>query len=86
MNTELVLDLHLHSRFSRAVSPRMTLPNMYVWGRKKGINILSVADFTHPVWMNEITSMLDEVQEGIYRLKNEDQVKIVNLHFLRGRF
>lgn len=68
---ELVLDLHLHSRFSRAVSPRMNLPNMYLWGRKKGINVLSVADFTHPIWFREVSSQLEEFQPGIYKLKDQ---------------
>lgn len=67
---ELVLDLHLHSRFSRAVSPRMNLSNMYIWGRKKGINILSIADFTHPVWFHEAKAQLEEFQPGIYKLKD----------------
>ena len=69
---ELVLDLHLHSRFSRAVSPRMNLQNMYLWGRKKGINILSVSDFTHPIWFKEAENLLEEVQSGIYKLKDTD--------------
>ncbi len=68
---ELVLDLHLHSCFSRAVSPRMNLSNMYSWGKKKGIHILSVADFTHPVWFKEIRSQLDEFSPGIFTLKNK---------------
>lgn len=69
---ELVLDLHLHSRFSRAVSLRMNLQNMYIWGRKKGINILSVADFTHPIWFREAQNSLEEISpdSGIYRLKD----------------
>lgn len=72
---ELVLDLHIHSRFSRAVSPRMNLQNMYVWGRKKGINVLSVTDFTHPVWFREAQSQLEEVNPGIYRLKDRSRVE-----------
>lgn len=72
---ELVIDLHLHSRFSRAVSPRMNLKNMYLWGRKKGLNILSIADFTHPVWFRETYSQLEEYSEGIYKLKDEELVK-----------
>ncbi len=71
---ELVLDLHLHSRFSRAVSPQMNLQNMYIWGRKKGINILTVADFTHPVWFREAQSQLEEINSGIYRLKDRKMV------------
>lgn len=72
---ELVLDLHLHSRFSRAVSPRMNLINMYIWGRKKGINVLSVTDFTHPVWFKEACSQLAEKNEGIYTLKSEAEIE-----------
>ncbi len=68
---ELVLDLHIHSRFSRAVSQKMNLTNMYIWGRKKGINILSVADFTHPIWFREAQSQLEEINSGIYRLKDK---------------
>jgi len=72
---ELVLDLHIHSRFSRAVSPKMNLTNMYLWGRKKGINVLSVTDFTHPVWLKEAKAALEEVNSGVYKLKNEANVE-----------
>lgn len=72
---ELVLDLHLHSRFSRAVSPRMNLQNMYIWGRKKGINVLSVTDFTHPMWFREAAAQLTEKNPGIYTLKSEEQIE-----------
>jgi DNA helicase-2/ATP-dependent DNA helicase PcrA len=48
----------------------MNLQNMYIWGRKKGINILSVADFTHPVWFREARTLLEEINPGIYRLKD----------------
>lgn len=73
---ELVLDLHLHSRFSRAVSPRMNLPNMYLWGRKKGINVLSVTDFTHPIWFREARNFLTEHATGVYKLKDSEAQKI----------
>lgn len=71
---ELVIDLHLHSRFSRAVSQRMNLQNMYVWGKKKGLNVLSIADFTHPLWFKETRALLLEENEGIYKLKSEKEV------------
>lgn len=73
---ELVIDLHLHSRFSRAVSSRMNLQNMYIWGRKKGLNVLSIADFTHPLWYKETRLQLEEANEGIYRLKREKQIEL----------
>lgn len=72
---ELVIDLHLHSRFSRAVSQRMNLQNMYIWGRKKGLNVLSIADFTYPLWFKETKAQLEETQEGIYRLKREKEIE-----------
>lgn len=72
---ELVIDLHLHSRFSRAVSQKMNLQNMYIWGRKKGLNVLSIADFTYPLWFKETKAQLEESGEGIYRLKREKQIE-----------
>jgi uncharacterized protein (TIGR00375 family) len=53
----------------------MNLQNMYVWGRKKGLNVLSVADFTYPLWFKETKAQLEESGEGIYRLKREKQVE-----------
>lgn len=65
-----VADLHLHSRFSRAVSQNMTVPTMARYAKTKGIDILTASDFTHPVWFKEIKSQLEEVHPGIYRLKD----------------
>lgn len=72
---EFVLDLHLHSRFSRAVSSRMNLQNMHIWGRKKGLNVLSIADFTFPLWFKETKAQLEEAGEGIYNLKQEKEIE-----------
>ncbi len=71
---ELVIDLHLHSRFSRAVSQKMNLANMFLWGRMKGLGLLSVSDFTHPIWLREAKAQLKEVNSGIYTLKNEKEL------------
>jgi len=69
---QYVTDLHLHSKYSRAVSPQMTLPVMAAYARQKGLDVLTAADFTHPVWFKEIQSQLVEAEEGLYKLKNED--------------
>lgn len=71
---ELVIDLHLHSRFSRAVSNRMNLANMYVWGKKKGLNVISIADFTYPLWYKETKALLIEESEGVYFLKRKKEL------------
>jgi len=67
-----VADLHLHSKYSRAVSPQMTLSVMAQYARQKGIDILTAADFTHPVWFKEISSQLEDAEEGLYELKVEN--------------
>jgi len=66
---QFVADLHLHSKYSRAVSQNMVLPIMAEWGRKKGIDVLSTGDWTHPLWLREIGSQLEEKGEGLYGLK-----------------
>ncbi|GIW62117.1 MAG: helicase UvrD [Patescibacteria group bacterium] len=77
----VVADLHLHSKYSRAVSSQMTFPVMAQFALEKGINILSSSDWTHPLWMKEIKTLLEESAEGLYRLqKGTDAVK--NVHFL----
>src|SRR5579864_6810557 len=76
-----VADLHLHSKYSRAVSPQMTLSVMASYARQKGIDILTASDFTHPVWFKEIQSQLVEATEGLYRLK-DDQKDAKEIYFM----
>lgn len=45
---------------------------MAQWGKKKGIGILSTGDWTHPLWLREIRSQLDEAGEGLYKLKMQN--------------
>lgn len=66
---ELISDLHLHSRYSRAVSQDMTLPKIGEWARVKGIDLVGTSDFTHPLWIREAKALLGEAGEGVYRLK-----------------
>ena len=63
-----VADLHIHSKYSRAVSQAMMLPEMEKWAVKKGIDVLSAADFTHPLWFRELKSQLVGSGEGVYEL------------------
>jgi uncharacterized protein (TIGR00375 family) len=69
---EFVADLHLHSKYSRAVSKEMNLYNMALWGTKKGLDILSATDWTHPLWFREIKEELVEDTPGLFKLKNKD--------------
>jgi uncharacterized protein (TIGR00375 family) len=69
---ELVADLHLHSKYSRAVSQQMVLPIMAQWAAVKGINLLGTGDFTHPLWFREIKGLLEE-ENGVFKLKGEEK-------------
>jgi len=66
---QVVADLHLHSKYSRAVSREMVLPIMAEWGEKKGIDLLATADWTHPLWFKELETQLEEDGEGIFKVK-----------------
>jgi uncharacterized protein (TIGR00375 family) len=65
---QAVADLHLHSKYSRAVSPQMILPTMSQVALEKGLRLLTASDWTHPVWFKEISALLEEVGEGVYKL------------------
>jgi uncharacterized protein (TIGR00375 family) len=67
---KFILDLHIHSKYSRACSKELTLPNIAKYCEKKGIQVVVTGDFTHPAWAKHIREELVEDSGGIYRLKN----------------
>ncbi|TSC53856.1 MAG: UvrD/REP helicase, partial [Microgenomates group bacterium LiPW_16] len=67
----IIADLHLHSKYSRAVSQEMVLPQIATWAQKKGIGLVGTGDWTHPLWLREIKANLEEVAPGLYALKGE---------------
>lgn len=68
---EIIADLHLHSKYSRAVSQKMVVPQIARWAKRKGINLVATADWTHPLWLRELKENLEEVGEGVFRYKDE---------------
>ena len=77
---KFVTDLHLHSKYSRAVSQDMVLPKMAEWAKMKGIDVLACGDFTHPFWFDQLKNELCEAGKGLYKLKST-----VNSSQLTGR-
>lgn len=69
---EYIVDIHLHSKYSRSVSRDMNLEEMSAWGDKKGIEVLACADFTHPAWYAELKKKLMPQKNGLYKLKNSN--------------
>lgn len=51
----------------------MILPEMAKWARRKGIDLLGTGDFTHPLWFRELKANLEETDEGLYRLRGEEE-------------
>ncbi|MFA5131553.1 MAG: endonuclease Q family protein [Patescibacteria group bacterium] len=76
-----ILDLHIHSRYSRACSPSLTLVNIEKACRAKGVDIIATGDFTHPVWFESIKNELTETapNSGLYKLKRaaDDKIKFI---------
>ncbi|HRH23378.1 MAG TPA: endonuclease Q family protein [Candidatus Magasanikbacteria bacterium] len=67
-----ILDLHTHSKYSRACSKDLELPKIAKACEIRGIDIVSTSDFTHPKWFDHMKSELIEDTEGVYKLKNHE--------------
>ena len=75
-----VLDLHLHSKYSRACSPQLTLAGIDSACRTKGVGVVATGDFTYPAWFASLKNELEEIGDsGLYKLKNapDDKVKFL---------
>lgn len=57
-----IADLHIHSKYSRACSPQLTLPNIDKTCRVKGVDIIATGDFTFPEWFSDIKNELEEIK------------------------
>ncbi len=66
-----IADLHIHSRFSRACSQALNIPNLVEWGKLKGINLQGTGDCLHPLWLAELKSQLKEDGSGFLRPKDD---------------
>ena len=67
-----ILDLHIHSKYSRACSRDLDLPNIAKVCEIRGIDVVATGDFTHPKWLENIKNELVESSEGVYKLKNSE--------------
>ncbi|MDD5071941.1 MAG: endonuclease Q family protein [Patescibacteria group bacterium] len=72
-----ILDLHIHSKYSRACSSQLLLSRIDETCRIKGIDIIATGDFTYPEWFSAIKNELEEVgNSGLYKLKEEKDDKV----------
>ncbi|MFA6429519.1 MAG: endonuclease Q family protein [Patescibacteria group bacterium] len=66
----VITDLHIHSRFSRACSKALTIPNLAKRCEQKGIQLVTTGDFTHPAWRKEMGESLEEAEGGAFALRD----------------
>lgn len=72
-----VADLHIHSRFSRACSQQLNVPNLVFWAKLKGIDLLGTGDFLHPLWFAELKSQLKDDGSGFLIYEKDPSVKFL---------
>ncbi|MCD6229024.1 MAG: DNA helicase UvrD [Candidatus Omnitrophica bacterium] len=84
-----VADFHIHSKYSRATSKNMNIPNLIEWARYKGIHLLGTGDFTHHLWLQEIKQSLEYLpekglffSEGVYFILSGE---VSNIFSERGK-
>ena len=80
-----IIDLHIHSKYSRACSKNLTLENIEKTCRIKGVDIIATGDFTFPDWLKGIKNNLEDISgrrtnvcspSGLYKLKSAENDKV----------
>jgi len=65
----IIADLHIHSRYSRATSQQMSIPEIARFARIKGLNLVGTGDFTHSKWLKEIQeTLVPEADTSLYKV------------------
>lgn len=62
-----IADLHIHSKYSRATSDGMVIPEISKWAEKKGIKLVGTGDFTHPKWIEHLKEELVPAEGDLYK-------------------
>jgi uncharacterized protein (TIGR00375 family) len=65
-----IVDLHMHSHYSRATSRQLTVAGIAAAAAQKGVNVVATGDITHPGWLDEIERELAEDGSGFLHLKD----------------
>ena len=66
---EVIADLQIHSKHSRATSKDLSIDNLEKYARLKGLDLFGTGDFQHPEHRKEIDKKLKEDGKGILRTK-----------------
>ncbi len=66
--SHIIADLQIHSKYARAVSQQMVVPQIANWAVKKSIGLMATGDWTHPLWLRELKANLKEDGTGLLSL------------------
>ncbi len=66
----LITDIHLHSKWSRACSKELELPNIAQACERKGIDLVGTSDALHPAWRSDIGQLLEDQGHGVFALRD----------------
>jgi uncharacterized protein (TIGR00375 family) len=61
-----ISDIHIHSLYSRATSPKMTPEILSEYAKIKGIDLLGTGDVLHPEYKEKLKKVLKEKGDGFY--------------------
>ncbi len=76
----VIADLHIHSRYSRATSERMSVKEIARFAKIKGLNLVGTGDFTHPRWLKELHETL--VPESDTHLYESTEIPESSVRFM----
>lgn len=85
---KIVADLHIHSKYSRATSKDMNIPEIVHWAKLKGISLLGTGDFTHPAWLQELKSYLKQISDYTYEYEGVKFIlttEVSNIFYREGK-
>ncbi len=69
---EFIADFHIHSKYSRATSKDMDIAHISEWARLKGITLMGTGDFTHHLWLEELKSNLEDLNNGLFKYHDKN--------------
>jgi len=73
----VIADLHIHSRYSRATSQKMSVEEIARFAKIKGLTLIGTGDFTHPKWLKELQeTLVQESDIGLYKITKNLELPI----------
>lgn len=75
---KFIADLQIHSKYSRATSPKMVIEGLSCWAKIKGIKVMGTGDFTHPIWLGELKEKLIPAEPGLFVWRDDPDLKTDN--------